>query len=204
VLIDVGANVDSDPAMLAQFALMGEVYSRLICHRQQPRIGLLSIGEEDSKGNELTRQARPLLRALPIQFIGNVEGRDLYTGRADVIVCDGFIGNVALKVSEGLVQTIKQMLQEALEANLSRKLGYVLSRDAYDEFRRRVDYSEYGGAPLLGLKDVCIICHGNSNVNAIKNAIRVATEYYRSGVNAQIEAALMDHMRSGEAARSAS
>jgi glycerol-3-phosphate acyltransferase PlsX len=204
VLIDVGANVDCEPAMLAQFALMGEVYSRLICHTRQPRIGILSIGEEETKGNELTRQATPLLKALPIQFIGNVEGRDLYTGRADVIVCDGFIGNVALKVSEGLVQTIKQMLQEALEANLSRKLGYVLSRDAYDEFRRRVDYSEYGGAPLLGVKDVCIICHGSSNSNAIKNAIRVAKEYYRSGVNTQIEAALTDHIRSGEAARSAS
>ena len=203
VLIDVGANVDCEPAMLAQFALMGEVYSRLICHRPQPRIGLLSIGEEESKGNELTRETTPLLKGLPIQFIGNVEGRDLYTGKADVIVCDGFTGNVALKVSEGLVQTIKQMLQEALEANLPRKLGYVLSRDAYDEFRRRVDYSEYGGAPLLGVKGVCIICHGSSNANAIKNAIRVAVEYYRSGVNTQIEGALMDHIRGGEAARSA-
>jgi glycerol-3-phosphate acyltransferase PlsX len=203
VLIDVGANVDCEPAMLAQFALMGEVYSRLICHRPRPRIGLLSIGEEESKGNELTRETTPLLKGLPIDFIGNVEGRDLYTGKADVIVCDGFIGNVALKVSEGLVQAVKQMLHEALDANLPRKLGYVLSRDAFDEFRRRVDYSEYGGAPLLGVKGVCIICHGSSNSNAIKNAIRVAFEYYSSGVNAQIEAALAQHVRSGETAQSA-
>jgi glycerol-3-phosphate acyltransferase PlsX len=195
VLIDVGANVDCEPAMLAQFALMGEVYSRLICHCQRPRIGILSIGEEELKGNELTRDATPLLKNLAVNFIGNVEGRDLYSGKADVIVCDGFIGNVALKVSEGLVQTIKHMLKEALEANLPRKLGYVLSRDAFDEFRRRVDYSEYGGAPLLGVKGVCIICHGSSNANAIKNAIRVAVEHYRSGVNPQIEAALVDHQQ---------
>ncbi len=203
VLIDVGANVDCEPPMLAQFALMGEVYSRLICRRARPRIGILSIGEEELKGNELTREAAPLLKELPVDFIGNVEGRDLYTGRADVIVCDGFIGNVALKVSEGLVAAIKQMLREALEANLPRKLGYVLSRDAYDEFRRRVDYSEYGGAPLLGVKGVCIICHGSSNSNAIKNAIRVAVEYYRSGVNTEIETALAEHVRGGQTARSA-
>ena len=191
VLIDVGANVDCSPEMLAQFATMGEVYSRVLCHREEPRVGLLSIGEEEQKGNEQTRQATPLLKRLPLNFIGNVEGRDLYSGIADVVVCDGFIGNVALKVSEGLVQTIKSMLRESLEATLTRKMGYMLARSAFEDFRKRVDYSEYGGAPLLGVKGVCIICHGSSNPNAIKNAIRVAKEQYEGGVNQKIEAAFL-------------
>src|SRR6266852_4148373 len=174
VVLDVGANVDSTPEMLAQFAVMGEIYSRIIFHNPSPRVGLLSIGEEEHKGNELTRSATPLLKLLPINFIGNVEGRDIYSGIADVVVCDGFIGNVALKVSEGLVEMIKGMLQESLAATVTRKLGYVLSQRAYRDFRKRVDYSEYGGAPLLGVKGVSIICHGRSNGNAIKNAIRVA------------------------------
>jgi glycerol-3-phosphate acyltransferase PlsX len=131
-----------------------------------------------------------LLKSLPLNFIGNVEGRDIYTGAADVIVCDGFIGNVALKVSEGLVEIIKFMLQESLEATITRKLGYVLSRAAFTDFKKRVDYSEYGGAPLLGVKGVCIICHGRSNANAIKNAIRVASEFAGSHVNRRIETGL--------------
>jgi glycerol-3-phosphate acyltransferase PlsX len=191
VLIDVGANVDCSPEMLAQFAVMGSVYSRVICHCENPRVGILSIGEEEHKGNDLTREATPLLKQLPINFIGNVEGRDLYSGLADVIVCDGFIGNVALKVSEGLVQTITTMLKQSLEATLTRKIGYVLSREAFEDFRKRVDYSEYGGAPMLGVKGVCIICHGNSNAKAIKNAIRVTAETYRGGVNRKIEASLV-------------
>lgn len=176
VMVDVGANVDSSPRMLAQFALMGDIYSKLIFHTQSPRVGILSIGEEEHKGNDLTRTASAILKTLPLNFIGNVEGRDLYTGHADVIVCDGFIGNVALKVSEGLVDVIKHMLQESLAATITRKIGYVLSRAAFRDFKKRVDYSEYGGAPLLGVKGVCIICHGRSNDNAIRNAIRVATE----------------------------
>jgi len=176
VMVDVGANVDSTPRMLAQFAVMGDIYSRLIFHTQSPRVGVLSIGEEEHKGNDLTRGASAILKGLPLNFIGNVEGRDLYTGHADVIVCDGFIGNVALKVSEGLVDVIKHMLQESLAATITRKIGYVLSRAAFRDFKKRVDYSEYGGAPLLGVKGVCIICHGRSNDNAIRNAIRVATE----------------------------
>ncbi|HZS50509.1 MAG TPA: phosphate acyltransferase PlsX [Bryobacterales bacterium] len=201
VMIDVGANVDSTPQMLAQFAVMGEVYSRVICRLERPRVGLLSIGEEEHKGNELTRQASPLLKALPINFIGNVEGRDLYSGEADVIVCDGFIGNVALKVSEGLVETIKFMLQDSLTATVTRKIGYVLAHAAFDDFKKRVDYSEYGGAPLLGLKGVCIICHGRSNPNAIKNAIRVAMEFSNGRINETIEAAL--HGRPQEPVRAA-
>ena len=190
VVVDVGANVDSTPQMLAQFAVMGEMYSRIIFHTQTPRVGLLSIGEEEHKGNELTRSVTPLLKALPIEFIGNVEGQDIYSGHADVVVCDGFIGNVALKVSEGLVEMIYEMLRESLEATVTRKLGYVLSKEAYRDFRKRVDYAEYGGAPLLGVKGVSIICHGRSNSNAIKNAIRVAAEFARGGINEKIEAEL--------------
>src|ERR1043166_6319466 len=190
VVIDVGANVDSSPEMLAQFAVMGEVYSRIIFRIPNPRVGLLSIGEEEHKGNELTRAATPLLKALPINFIGNVEGRDIYSGIADVVVCDGFIGNVALKVSEGLVEMVKNMLQESLASTVARKLGYVLSRNAYRDFRKRVDYSEYGGAPLLGVKGVSIICHGRANANAIKNASRVAAEFAQARVNEKIQAEL--------------
>jgi glycerol-3-phosphate acyltransferase PlsX len=187
VMVDVGANVDSTPQMLAQFAVMGDIYSRVIFRTASPRVGLLSIGEEEHKGNDLTRNAAKLIKTLPLNFIGNVEGRDLYTGAADVIVCDGFIGNVALKVSEGMVEVIKHMLHESLEATLTRKIGYVLSQRAYADFKKRVDYSEYGGAPLLGVKGVCIICHGRSNANAIKNAIRVAAEFAGAGLNRRIE-----------------
>ena len=135
VVVDVGANVDCSPRMLAQFAVMGEIYSRIVLHLNSPRVGLLSIGEEELKGNELTRAATPLLKNLGINFIGNVEGRDIYTGKADVIVCDGFIGNVALKVSEGVVDIMQHMLQESLEATITRKIGYVLSKAAYRGFQ---------------------------------------------------------------------
>lgn len=187
VMVDVGANVDSSARMLAQFAVMGDIYTRLVFHTQSPRVGILSIGEEEHKGNDLTKTAAALLKTLPLNFIGNVEGRDLYTGHADVIVCDGFIGNVALKVSEGLVEVIKHMLKESLESSLTSKLGYLLSRDAYKDFRKRMDYSEYGGAPLLGVKGVVIICHGRSNDNAIRNAVRVAVESASEHVNDRIE-----------------
>jgi phosphate acyltransferase len=187
VMVDVGANVDCKPEMLSQFAIMGEVYSRIIFHCDNPRVGLLSIGEEEHKGNELTKAATPLLKQLPLNFIGNVEGRDLYTGHADVIVCDGFVGNTALKVSEGIVDVIKHMLKESLNGTIMRQIGYVLSKGGFAEFRRRTDYSEYGGAPLLGVKGVCIICHGRSNTNAIKNAIRVAAEYAGGHVGERIE-----------------
>ena len=190
VVVDVGANVDSTPTMLAQFAVMGEIYSRIIFHIQNPRVGLLSIGEEEHKGNELTKAATPLLKGLPIDFIGNVEGQDIYTGSSDVVVCDGFIGNVALKVSEGLVEMIYEMLRESLEATVTRKLGFVLSKEAYRDFKKRVDYAEYGGAPLLGVRGISIICHGRSNANALKNAIRVAGEFAEGRVNEKIEAEL--------------
>src|SRR6266852_8349572 len=187
VMVDVGANVDCSPHMLAQFAIMGEMYSRVILRRENPRVGLLSIGEEEHKGNEMTRAATPLLKSLPINFIGNVEGRDIYTGRADVVVCDGFIGNVALKVSEGLVEMFNHMLKESLAATITRKFGAYLSQNAFADFKKRVDYSEYGGAPLLGVKGVSIIGHGRSNGNAMKNAIRVAAEFAHGRVNEKIE-----------------
>jgi glycerol-3-phosphate acyltransferase PlsX len=190
VVVDVGANVDCSPRMLAQFAVMGEIYSRIIFRNPRPRVSILSIGEEEHKGNELTRSATPLLKSLPINFIGNVEGRDIYSGCTDVIVCDGFIGNVALKVSEGLVDMIRLLLQESLRETITRKIGYVLARSAFHDFKKRVDYSEYGGAPLLGIKGVCIITHGRANANAIKNAIRVAAEFAGGGINERIEAEL--------------
>lgn len=190
VVVDVGANVDCSARMLAQFAVMGDIYSRVIFHTDRPRVGLLSIGEEELKGNELTRSATPLLKSLPINFIGNVEGRDIYAGETDVIVCDGFIGNVALKVSEGLVDMIKSMLQESLKATITRQVGYLLARAAFTDFKKRVDYSEFGGAPLLGVKGVCIITHGRSNANAIKNSIRVAAEFAGANVNQRIESEL--------------
>ncbi|MGH9454418.1 MAG: phosphate acyltransferase PlsX [Terriglobia bacterium] len=187
VMLDVGANVDCKPIHLEQFAVMGEVYYRVIFGVDRPRIGLLSIGSEDHKGNDLTREALALLKRLPVNFAGNVEGRDLYSGRVDVLVCDGFIGNVGLKISEGLVEAISSLLKESLLKTLSSKVGYVLSRKAFKEFKKRVDYSEYGGAPLLGVRGVCLIAHGGSNANAIKNAIRVAAEFAEGRVNEKIQ-----------------
>jgi phosphate acyltransferase len=187
VVVDVGANVDCSARMLAQFAIMGEIYSRKIFRNPHPRVGLLSIGEEEHKGNELTRSVTPLLKSLPINFIGNVEGRDIYKGETDVVVCDGFVGNVALKLSEGLVDMIVHMLRDSLQTTLSRKVGYLLARKAFAEFKKRLDYSEYGGAPLLGVKGVCIITHGSSNANAIKNTIRVAAEFAEGRINQHIE-----------------
>jgi len=187
ILVDVGANVDCKPHNLEQFAVMGEIYARSIFGNAQPRVGLLSVGEEESKGNELTREAYPLLKKLPLNFIGNVEGRDLYNGNADVIICDGFIGNVALKVSEGLVEAVRYLLKESLRSTISSQFGYLLSRRAFVDFKKRLDYSEYGGAPLLGVKGVCIVGHGSSNSMAIKNAIRVAAQFAETKINAKIE-----------------
>jgi phosphate acyltransferase len=187
VLLDVGANVDCKPQHIEQFAVMGETYYRVMFGAERPRVGLLSIGTEEHKGNELTREAFGRLKESPVHFAGNVEGRDLYNGRVEVIVCDGFTGNVALKISEGLVEAISKMLKESLSRTLSAKVGYVLARKAFRNFKKRVDYAEYGGAPLLGVRGVCLIAHGSSNPHAIKNAIRVAAEFVRGQVNAKIE-----------------
>lgn len=193
VMIDVGANVDCSPKMLAQFAVMGNIYSRVIFRTREPRVGLLSIGEEEHKGNALTHDALPLLKSLKrLNFIGNVEGRDVYTGKVDVIVCDGFVGNVALKVSEGLVDVVRQLLKQSLKASITRQVGARLAQGAFNEFKKRVDYSEYGGAPLLGLNGICVICHGRSNAKAIKNAIRVAKEFAEGKINERIATELDD------------
>ena len=153
----------------------------------EPRVGLLSIGEEETKGNDLTREAFPLLKALPIKFIGNVEGRDIFSGLADVIVCDGFVGNVALKTSEGVGRFVRDVLRESLTRTVTAKVGALLSRQAFNDFRRRLDYTEYGGAPLLGVRGVCIIGHGSSNDTAIYNGMRVAYEFAKAGAVASIE-----------------
>jgi glycerol-3-phosphate acyltransferase PlsX len=181
VLLDVGANVDCKAQNLEQFAVMGEMYARSVFKIARPRVGLLSIGEEESKGNELTHEAFPLLKALPIHFIGNVEGRDIFNGNADVIVCDGFVGNVALKTSEGIGRFVRDVLRASLNKTVTAQVGALLSRRAFNDFRRRLDYTEYGGAPLLGVRGVCIIGHGSSNDVAIFNGIRVAHEFSSSG-----------------------
>ncbi len=173
---------------VARFVLvMGEIYYRAIFSTRRPKVALLSIGEEESKGNELTKEAYNRLKELPLNFIGNIEGRDVFSGSVDVIVCDGFIGNVALKISEGVAQHIAAVLKKALKSTIASQVGYVLSRSAYQEFRRNIDYSEYGGAPLLGVRGIAIIGHGRSNANAIKNAVRVAAEMTHAGLNERIE-----------------
>jgi phosphate acyltransferase len=187
VLLDVGANVDCKPHNLEQFAVMGEIYARTVLKINEPRVGLLSIGEEETKGNDLTREAFPLLKNLPIKFIGNVEGRDIFSGLADVIVCDGFVGNVALKTSEGVGRFVRDVLRESLTRTVTAQVGALLSRRAFNDFRRRLDYREYGGAPLLGVRGVCIIGHGSSNDRAIYNGIRVAYEFAKGGTTAKIE-----------------
>jgi len=193
ILLDVGANVDCKAHHLEQFAIMGEIYSRSIFGMHKPRVGLLSIGEEEGKGNDLTREAYTLLRQLPLNFAGNVEGRDLYNGSVDVIVCDGFIGNVALKVSEGLVSAVRFLLKESLKSTISSQVGFLLSRRAFDDFKKRLDYAEYGGAPLLGIKGICIVGHGSSNATALKNAIRVAAQSAETKINDKIEKGLSSH-----------
>jgi glycerol-3-phosphate acyltransferase PlsX len=173
-----------------QFAVMGHLFSKKIIGVDSPRVGLMSVGEEESKGNDLTKEVHQTLKQLHLNFIGNVEGRDLYNGRADVIVCDGFTGNVALKTSEGLIEAVMKLLKEELSRNLQVKLGALLSKPAFMQLKKRLDYSEYGGAPLLGLRGVSIICHGRSSSNAIKNAIRVAKEFSENQVNAMLETEL--------------
>src|SRR6266849_2154054 len=177
ILLDVGANVDCKPHNLEQFAVMGEIYFRSMFGTRDPRVGLLSIGEEETKGNDLTRESFQLLRRLPLNFVGNVEGRDLFNGHVDVIVADGFVGNVALKISEGVANLVRTALKESLKATITRQVGALLSRSAFTDFKKRHDHTEYGGAPLLGVKGVCIITHGSSNANAMKNAVRVAAEF---------------------------
>jgi phosphate acyltransferase len=180
LLLDVGASVECRPPHLLQFAVMGSMFARVVYDIQKPRIGLLSIGHEETKGNELTREAHRLLKAAPINFIGNVEARDLYRGGADVIVCDGFTGNVALKTSEGLVELVEGLLSEELSSTITDRVGTLFTRRALRHFRMRVDYSEYGGAPLLGVAGVTIVGHGRSSAKAIRNAVAMAYRFAAS------------------------
>jgi glycerol-3-phosphate acyltransferase PlsX len=174
ILLDVGASVDCRAEHLVQFASLGAAYARVSLDRADPRVALLSIGEEAGKGNDLIRDAHRRLREAPINFIGNVEARDLFTGRADVIVCDGFTGNVALKVGEGLVEAIEHMLREELDAELVSQIGGLFSRRAFARFRQRVDYAEYGAAPLLGVNGLALVGHGRSSPKAVVSGIAMA------------------------------
>ena len=187
IVLDVGATVDCAAHHLTQFALMGHEYAQHVLNKAHPTIGLLSIGEEDTKGNEVTKETFKRLKESPLNFVGNVEGRDIFTGAADVVVCDGFMGNVALKIIEGVSTALKKMLikEIAAESMLSR-FGYALLKPAFGRFRRRLDYAEIGGAALLGVNGICIISHGRSSGRAIKNAIRVAMEFAKSEVNRHI------------------
>jgi len=182
VLIDAGANVDCKPNHMVQFAIMGEAYVKHVFDIRDPKIGLLGIGEEDVKGNELTRIVFKYLKALHKNFVGNVEGKDIFSGDIDVVVCDGFVGNIALKISEGLAEAVTKMLKMEIKKRASGKLGYLLLKNAFRSFKKKTDYSEYGGAPLLGVAKPCIIGHGRSTARAIKNAIRVAVELHQKKV----------------------
>jgi len=187
VLLDAGANVDCKPIHLVHYAVMGDAFARHILQRPQPRIGLLSVGGEDSKGNDLTKGAFKLLEEIKdLNFVGNVEGHDLFSGKVDVVICDGFVGNAVLKCCESLAEAVGHILKEKLQKNPLRTLGYLLSRGAYRELRSMTDYAEHGGAPLLGVNGVCIISHGASSPRAVRNAIRVAGEFVEHQVNQQI------------------
>lgn len=190
IMLDVGATVDCKPENLLQFALMGNTYCRMIMGKKNPRVALLSIGEEDIKGNEMTKEAFKLIEKTDLKFIRNIEGKDMYTGKADVIVCDGFTGNIALKVSEGLAEAILQMLKREISSVSAGKIGYLLIKPAIRNFKKRTDYDEYGGAPLLGINGTSVISHGRSSAKAIKNAVTVASYFAEKKVHLAIADAI--------------
>jgi glycerol-3-phosphate acyltransferase PlsX len=193
LVLDVGGNVDCKPLHLVQFATMGEVYAKYVMDVENPKVGLLSNGEEASKGNELTRETNAILKNTSFNYVGYIEGRDIFNGLVDVVVCDGFVGNVVLKLSEGLAEAIGTMLKREIQQGLLSKIGYLLARRAFKNFRKQVDYSEYGGAPLLGIDGVAMICHGGSSPKAIKNAIRFAHDYVLKGVNQKMAEKLQEN-----------
>jgi phosphate acyltransferase len=192
LLLDVGANPDAKTQHFKEFAVMGSIYAQLVFGKAAPSIGLMSIGEEDSKGTDRTKEAFKSLKETGLNFIGNVEGRDVFNGSVDVIVTDGFTGNVILKVSEALAEMVEKLLREEIKKTLQASVGFLLSRSAFRSFKSRLDYSEYGGAPLLGAKGCVIICHGRSSAKAVKNAIRVAAEFSRQNIAQKIQSALAD------------
>jgi glycerol-3-phosphate acyltransferase PlsX len=183
VLLDAGGNVDCKPQHLVQFAIMGDVYARYALKKDSPRIGLLSNGTEEGKGNELTRAAHELLKKTSLNYVGYIEGKDVYKGELDVVVTDGFVGNVVLKLSEGLVEAVVKMLKKNIMESVLSKFGYILSKEAFGKLKKKIDYAEYGGAPLLGIDGICVISHGASSAKAIKNAILRATEFASEAVN---------------------
>jgi glycerol-3-phosphate acyltransferase PlsX len=197
VLLDSGATVECRPQHLLQFAVMGSVFARVALETPEPRVALLSIGEEASKGNELTRDAHQLLKQSRLAFVGNVDARGVYSGQADVIVCDGFTGNVALKVSEGLAELVERLLREELSRTFTTRMGYMLSRRAYGRFRRRIDYAEYGGAPLVGVNGLCVVGHGRSSVKAVRNGVAMAHRFAKIDFVDRVRR----EMRAPEAAR---
>ena len=186
LLIDVGANIDPKPIHLYQYAVMGDVYFRYILRKNRPSVGILNIGEEETKGTDYIKEAHQLLNKSRLHFIGNVEGRDIFNGSVDIVVCDGFVGNVVLKVSESIAGVIGKLLKAQLNKNLITRLGALLAKPAFDALKKECDYSEYGGAPLLGIDGNCIISHGSSDARAIKNAIRVASEFVKYEINQHI------------------
>jgi glycerol-3-phosphate acyltransferase PlsX len=198
LLLDVGANANCQPHNLVQFAVMGKIFMEAVVGLKDPRVGLMSIGEEKGKGNDLVREAFDRLQEAPLRFIGNVEGKDLFSGVADVIVSDGFTGNVALKVSEGVVQSVLSMARHEITKSIFAKLGYLLMKRHLKKIYKKVDYSEYGGAQLLGVDGVCIIGHGRSNPDAVRNAILRAREFVANRVQEKIQAEILRYERALE------
>lgn len=186
VIIDVGANIDPKAMHLFQYGVMADAYCRYILHKSNPKIGLLNVGEEETKGTEFIKEAHTLLSESKLNFIGNIEGRDIYVGNADIVICDGFVGNVILKVSESVIDTLVKLIRKEINANPIAVVGAALISTAFRGLRKKMDYAEYGGAPLLGVDGTCIICHGSSTPKAIKNAIRVAAEFKEQNVNKHI------------------
>ncbi|MDP3804766.1 MAG: phosphate acyltransferase PlsX [Candidatus Omnitrophota bacterium] len=186
VLIDVGANIDPKPMHLLQYGIMADAYAKYILHKVNPSVGLLNVGVEESKGTDFIKESHTLLSESKLNFIGNIEGRDIYHGSADIVLCDGFVGNVILKVSESIVDTLVKSLRQEIKANFIATIGAALAGGAFDRLKKKMDYSEYGGAPLLGVDGRCIISHGSSTPKAIKNAIRVAAEFKTLDINKHI------------------
>ncbi len=193
ILLDAGGTVDCRPSHLVQFAIMGSVFAKYALGVEAPRVGILSNGEEETKGNELTRETHALLKGANLNYMGCIEGTDLYNGMADVVIADGFVGNVVLKVSEGLAEAIIGILKEKISGSIRARMGYLLLSGVFKALSRMVDYSEYGGAPLVGVDGVCIICHGKSNARAIKSAIVQAKNFVGKNVNERINDALRDY-----------
>ncbi len=193
IVLDVGGNVDCKPAHLVQFSLMGDVYAKYVLNERNPRIGLLSNGSEEEKGNELTRATHALMKKTSLNYIGYVEGKDVNMGNVDVVVTDGFLGNVVLKLSEGVLTSVLTMLKSEIESSLISKIGYLFVKKAFKNLKKRIDYAEYGGAPLLGINGICIISHGSSNARAIKNAILRASEAVEHGLNKHLAEELQEN-----------